>query len=124
MVFDCLFKRKFGVCVGNCSRGLAGCDGFDFGLRLNSGSVYGGFKDGECVSNYVKMKEVGSVWLMKKKDAAVDTASAIKVYPLKDGRADFSKPAVLVWKRDLEDLLSGRRGFIQAYESLPLPKKA
>lgn len=117
MVSDCVFRRRFGVCVGNCSKGLAGCVDFDFGLRLNSGVKDCVGKKVICVSN--AMKEVGSVWLVKKKDAAADAAKGIKVYPLKDKRADFSKPAVLIWKNDLEDLLSGKRQFISAFESLP-----
>lgn len=70
---------------------------------------------------YQKMDVNGGVVLIKKKDAPVNTAKGIKIFPLgENGRPDYSGASTIIWKGDLDRLLAGSDRQVSSYLGLPL----
>jgi len=82
---------------------------------------------GSCVYFYstdkmvfymVEMKQIGAMVLVKKREAKVEDANGIKIYPIRaDGSPDFSKEASLVWMDALKSVLSGANRYVPVFLS-------
>jgi len=91
------------------------CMLFDSALALLGGYLYYRI-NGKVVRILVELKQIGSVVLVKKRDAKASDAVGIKIYPPRDdGSPDFSKESSIVWMDALKALLAGDVRFVPAY---------
>lgn len=127
---DCGRRLRFVDAVGECHWFFVWCPSwrcrfcvlFERAAYLLNGLLYYFGIDNRVVSCLVETKQTGSVVLVRKKGAPASEYAGIKIFPPRpDGSPDFSKESQIIWRDQLEALLSGAVRWVPAVYNAVFP---